>query len=78
MRISKAAGLPAWLGISGTRRIRYEALDGQFRAGRTGGDQMLALRATLRVDLRHEWFEGGAEVVDSRQELADSGTPIDT
>jgi len=77
-RISKAAGFPRWLDVGGTHRIRYETLDGQFRAGRTGGDQMLALRTTLRVDFKHDWLGATAEMMDSRQELADTGTPIDT
>jgi len=77
-RVSESLGLPEWIDVSGSHRIRYETLDGQFRAGRTGGDQMLALRTTLRVDFKSEWLGAAAEVMDSRQELADSGTPIDT
>ena len=77
-RLSKALGLPEWLDISGTHRTRYETLDGQFRVGRDGGDQMLAFRTTLKADLKYEAFGATAELMDSRQELADSGTPIDT
>jgi hypothetical protein len=77
-RLSKALGLPEWLDISGTQRTRYETLDGQFRTGRNGGDQMLAFRSTLRADLKYEGFGATAELMDSRQELADPGTPIDT
>ena len=76
-RLSKALGLPEGLDISGTHRTRYETLDGQFRTGRTGGDQMLAFRTTLRADLKYEAFGATAELMDSGQALADSGSPID-
>jgi len=77
-RFSRAAALPEWLAIGGTQRTRYETLDGQFRAGREGGDQMLALRTTLRVEVSGDASGFVAELVDSRQSLADAGTPIDT
>ncbi|MDZ4319479.1 MAG: hypothetical protein U1A07_11700, partial [Phenylobacterium sp.] len=32
------------LTLSGETRIRYETLEGQFRAGGAGGDQILAMR----------------------------------
>lgn len=76
-RLSEAAGLPEWLDISGTQRTRYETLDGQFRAGRTGSDQMLALRTTLRLEAKSERFSAVIETIDSRQKLADTDTPID-
>lgn len=74
-RLSNATGLPDWLDISGTQRTRYETLDGQFRVGRSGGDQMLAFRTTLRLEAKSECFSLVGEMIDSRQELADSGTP---
>lgn len=77
-RLSKATGLPDWLDISGTQRTRYETLDGQFRVGRPGGDQMLAFRTTLRLEAKTEQFSVVGEMMDSRQELADTGSPIDT
>ncbi len=77
-QFSKAANLPEWLDISGTQRTRYETLDGQFRVGRSGGDQMLAFRTTLRLEAKTKQFSVVGEMIDSRQELADSGSPIDT
>jgi hypothetical protein len=77
-RLSQAAALPDGLAISGTQRTRYETLDGQFRAGREGGDQMLALRTTLRVEVSRDAFGLVGELADSRQKLADTGTPIAT
>ena len=77
-RFSKAAELPSWLDITGVHRARYETLDGQFRVGRTGGDQAVALRTTIRGDVKIERFGATAELIDSRQELSDAGTPMDT
>lgn len=77
-RLSEAVGLPEWLNVSGTQRTRYETLDGQFRAGRTSGDQMLAFRTTLRLEAKSEHFSVVGEMIDSRQELADTGSPINT
>ncbi len=67
-----------WLDISGAQRTRYESLDGQFRAGGSGSDQMLAFRSSLRLDAKFAAFSVVGEVMDSRQALADSDTPIDT
>jgi hypothetical protein len=62
--------------LTGEVRARYETLDGQFRAGRSGGDQLLAFRSLLhgRADLGAVTF--GAELQDSRTYLDDSGTPL--
>jgi hypothetical protein len=77
-RVSKAVGTPGWLDVSGTHRTRYETLDGQFRLGRSGGDQVLAMRTLLKLVAKTESFRVVGEVMDSRQELADVGTPINT
>lgn len=74
-RLGEAAHLPKWLAISGTQRTRYETLDGQFRVGRSGGDQMLAFRTTVKLEASAEASSVVGEIVDSRQLLADSGTP---
>ena len=77
-RLTEALGLPDWLRVAGEQRTRYETLDGQFRAGRTGGDQALALRTSLSADITTHPVGVFVEVMDSRQELSDSGSPIDT
>lgn len=76
-RLSRALQLPDWFSLSGHQRTRYEALDGQFRAGRAGSDQLWAFRTDLTATLRFDPLEFVAEGMDSRQELADSGTPLD-
>jgi hypothetical protein len=77
-RLSKALRLPEWLEISGQHRTRYETLDDTFRAGRSGGDQMLAFRTMLRADVKLNGAGVTGELIDARQALADEGSPIDT
>ncbi len=72
-------GLPERLSLSGDHRVRYELLDDPFRAGRDGRDDVIAIRTRLRAALRlTPWLELGAEIQDSRTELEDPNTPIDT
>jgi hypothetical protein len=76
-RLGSALDLPAWLELSGAQRTRYETLDGQFRSGRTGGDQVLALRTSLLAQVHTAPAHLLVELLDSRQYLADSGSPVD-
>lgn len=77
-RLAEAAALPDWLHVSGSHRTRYETLDGRYRAGRTGGDQMLALRTIVLTELRGERLRAGVELIDSRGFLDDAGTAVST
>ncbi len=77
-RLSSAAALPDWLHVSGSHRTRYETLDGQFRSGRDGGDQMIALRTIVLTELRLPMFRVGIEAIDSRAMLDDGGSPLNT
>lgn len=77
-RLDEALKTPDWLTISGSQRTRYESLDGQFRAGGNGGDQLLTLRTTLLVEAKFDAIRIGAEVFDVRTYLGDSGTAIGT
>ena len=77
-RLDDALGLPPFLSLSGEHRIRYENLDNQFRADRDGGDQALLLRTLLAAELDFGRFRVGAELQDSRAQLADTGTPLTT
>jgi len=77
-RLSGLEGLPARLALSGHQRIRYEALDGRFRSAFAGRDQLLALRTALKATVSLDGLALTAEVMDSRQALADDGTPLGT
>ena len=74
---SVAAMEPEWT-LSGETRIRYETLDGQFRAFGVGGDQIIASRTLLRGDLNFKEFDLVAELHDARTYLDDEGTPLST
>ena len=77
--LEEALGLPERLSISIDQRTRYEYLDNQFRAGRPGSDQILALRTRVHAQLRvTDWLSLGAEFQDSRAYLEDANTQVDT
>jgi len=76
----KASGLPDWLRVSGSMRLRYEDLDGQFRANPALGerDNYFVLRTLLRMDADFDPLGVTLEGIDSRQEGADQGSQINT
>lgn len=63
-------------GLSGETRVRYEALEGQFRANGEGGDQLLLLRSLLHGTAQIGPLTLGLELQDSRTYLEDNGTPL--
>ena len=75
-QLATAVGAPDWLKLSGETRVRYETLDGQFRAGREGSDQLLLFRSLLLAEADFGKVAIGAELQDSRTYLADDGTPL--
>ena len=77
-RVEDAAGAPDWLTLRGETRVRYETLDGQFRAGGAGGDQALAFRTLLLAEADAGPVAFGLEFQDARVLLDDSGTPLTT
>lgn len=62
--------------VEGEVRIRAEALQGQFRAGGTGGDQAVFLRTLLHARYGIERWGFGAELQDSRVYLDDEDTTL--
>lgn len=82
-KLDKAMALPDWLALRGEARVRYETLDGQFRAGGKGGDQALAMRTLLLAEANLKGLDLpqvtlGMELQDARLELDDAGTPLST
>lgn len=64
--------------LSGEARIRYETLDGQFRAGGRGGDQLIVMRTLIKGEAVRGPIALVAEIEDSRGYLGDDGTPYTT
>lgn len=77
-RLTEVLNAPDWLDAGGSYRIRYETLDGAFRKGAAGSDQILAERLLFGVRAHWNAFYLGAELEDSRTQLADAGTPLGT
>lgn len=57
-------------------RFRYETLDGQFRQGSSGGDQILAIRSLLKSGYQADAIDWHFEFHDARTYLDDAGTPL--
>ncbi len=77
-RLHDAAGLPDWLAFSVQHRTRYETLSNTFNKNRDGGDQALAFRTQVFAEASYQQFRVAAEFIDSRSELDDAGTPVNT
>ena len=75
-RLSRALDLPEWLELGGHHRSRYETLDGQFRISDAASDRIAVFRTALRTSARFDRTGLVLEVIDSREQLADQGTPL--
>ncbi|MBC2666526.1 alginate export family protein [Novosphingobium flavum] len=64
--------------VSGSVRLRYEAIENQARAGFNASDQLTELRTQAKFVLTHRAVQLVAEVYDSRAWGANSGTPLTT
>jgi alginate export protein len=73
-----AMGAPDNLRISGSARIRYEALSNQFRPGLDENDDLISLRASLFAEYDAGPVRLGAELIDSRAYDADAGGAVGT
>lgn len=74
--LQSAIGNPDHFRVSGSVRLRYEALDGQPRAGFRSEDEQLALRSTLLAEYHSSSFRVGGELFDSRAYLDKPGSAI--
>lgn len=72
------AAEPEGWSVGGSYRVRFESLDGAFRRGTVGSDQILAERLLLAVQFDGGSWYAGAELQDSRAQLSDRGTPLGT
>lgn len=66
------------LQLSGSVRVRYEAIDGQARAGFDSKDALVNLRTQILADYGAGPVHLVAELFDSRAWGADPGTPLTT
>lgn len=66
------------LSVSGSVRLRYEAIDGQARAGFDSSDALFNLRTQILAEYRDNSVRIGAELFDSRAYGAEPGTPLST
>lgn len=74
--LQDAIGNPSDLKLSGSLRIRHEALDGQPRAGLPADDEQIAVRTTLAAEYQTGHFRIGGELFDSRVHRLRTGGAI--
>ncbi len=75
-RLNNELTKPEWLSVTLNYRARLESLENQFRAGRSGNDQILVQRTNLLTELNFTDWKIAVEVLDSRQSHADSSSPL--
>ncbi len=71
-------GSPDNFHLSGSVRLRTEALDGQFRPDRARADQLLSLRTTLFAEYDTGPIRIGAEFYDARGYVQNDDSSADT
>jgi hypothetical protein len=64
------------LTVSGAIRVRYEAIDGQARAGFNASDDLLNIRTNILAEYKTGDVRFGVELYDSRVFGDDAGTPV--
>ncbi len=78
-RLDEALGLPESLEIDVWHRSRFEFVHDQFRGALSGSDQILVFKTSVHARWTpNAWLRCGAELLDARSQLDDSGTPLDT
>jgi hypothetical protein len=76
--LAKAQDAPDSFSISGSVRLRYEAIEGQARAGFNESDQLTNLRTQILAQYNADALHLGVELYDSRAYGAVVGTPLST
>lgn len=76
--LQAAIGNPDNLKVSGSIRVRYEALDGQFRPGFDAKDDLWSIRSTLFAEWNGGPIRIGGEIFDSRAYDTDVGSVLTT
>jgi len=76
--LQKALGNPEGLKVSASIRMRYEALQGQFRPALDKNDDLVTIRTDIAVEYDGGPIRIGGEVVDSRAYFGDPGSSIGT
>lgn len=66
------------LTFSGSARIRYESLSGQYRPGRSASDQFLSTKLALGAELDLGAVSVVGEITDARGWKADDGSALST
>ncbi|HEY7800440.1 MAG TPA: alginate export family protein [Hyphomonadaceae bacterium] len=72
-RLQTALDLPDWLKLSASIRPRYETLENQFVAGRTGSDELLGMQSVLKAEIDANDFAFVGEIVDARRLIGNDG-----
>lgn len=75
---AKAQKTPNPLSLSGSVRLRYEAVEGQPRVGFNDSDDLFNIRTILTAEYDAGPVRFGAELYDSRVYGSDAGTPVTT
>jgi hypothetical protein len=78
--VLQEAGVPDWLRVSGSIRLRYEGIDGQFRSASRldDTDHVFVMRTLLQVQADFDPVLITLELMDSRQYGGDNGSAIGT
>lgn len=76
--LQEALADPDGLTISGSARIRYEALRNQFRPGLDENDSLVTLRFTLAAEYDAGPVRIGGELYDARAYAGDEGSSVGT
>jgi hypothetical protein len=75
---AEQGGKSVQLSVSGQHRTRFEVLDPQFRPTSDTHDQVLALRTNVVLSAAWPRVRVVGEIVDSRAELNDEGSTVNT